>query len=116
MGCVKSSVQVTVKWIKYKSPDQERVIKNGKGEIGCPLDGGNSIFYVKKRGFQGDGKFRRKPTSHNIVLTLLSTTWRRKTRFLLDVIVRERPTTTNVILAMLRGCGEGERDDSLRIK
>ena len=48
MGCVKSSVQVTVKWIKYKSPDQEQVIKNGKGEIGCPLDEGNSIFYVKK--------------------------------------------------------------------
>ena len=76
-----------------------------KGERSCLLDGGNYIFHVKKkkRGFLGDGKFRRKPASHNIVLTLLNTTWRRNTRFLVDVIVRGRPTTPNVILAMLRG-------------
>ena len=45
---VKSSVQVTVKEIKDKSPTQEQVITNGKGELGCLLDGGNGIFHEKR--------------------------------------------------------------------
>ena len=73
--------------------EKEAVFWMGKWHFPCK----------KKRGFLGDGKFRRKPASHNIVLTLLNTTWRRNTRFLVDVIVRGRPTTPNVILAMLRG-------------
>ena len=89
-----------MKGIKDKSPAQEPVTTNGKGERGCLLDGGNGIFHVKKRGFLGDGKFRRKPASHNIVLTLLNTTWRRNTRFLVDVLVRGRPAFPNMILAI----------------
>ena len=43
----------------------------------------------KKRGFLWDEKFIRKPPSHNTVLTLLNTAWRKNTSFLVDVIVRQ---------------------------
>ena len=48
-GSVKTSVPVPMKVIKDKSPVQEPVITDGKGERSCLLDGGKSIFYVKQR-------------------------------------------------------------------
>ena len=48
-GSVKTSVQVPVKGIKDKSPVQEPVITDGKGERSCLLDGGKGIVYVKRR-------------------------------------------------------------------
>ena len=49
-GSVKASIQVPVKLIKHESPAQEPVIKYGKGERSCLLDGGNGIVHVKERG------------------------------------------------------------------
>ena len=49
-GSVKASVQVPVKWLTEQSPVQEPVIKDGKGERGCPLDGEKGIVHVKERG------------------------------------------------------------------
>ena len=50
-----------------------------------------------------DGKFRRKSAQQNIILTLLNTPFRRKKRFLVDIIIRGRLTTPDGILAVLRG-------------
>ena len=49
-GSVKASIQVPVKLIKHESPAQEPVIKYGKGERSCLLDGGNGTVHVKQRG------------------------------------------------------------------
>ena len=48
-GSVKTSVQVPVKGITDKSPVQEPVITDGKGERSCLLDEGKGIVYVKRR-------------------------------------------------------------------
>ena len=48
-GSVKTSVQVPMKGTEDKSPVQEPVMKVGKGERSCLLDGGKIIVYVKQR-------------------------------------------------------------------
>ena len=55
-----------------------------------------------KRGFLGDGKFRRKPALPIIIVTLLNTSLMKKKRFLVDGIVRGRTTTPHVIVAVLK--------------
>ena len=48
-GSFKTSVQVPVKWMKDKSAVQEPVIKDGRGERSCLLNGGKHNVYVKQR-------------------------------------------------------------------
>ena len=47
---VKACVKVQVKGIKYESPAQEPLIKDGKGEKSCLLDGGKGSVHVNSRG------------------------------------------------------------------
>ena len=49
-GSVKASVQIPVEGIADKSPAQEPLIKDDKGERSCLLDSVNGIVHVKERG------------------------------------------------------------------
>ena len=80
------------------------MIKAGKGERSCFVEGGKGSVHIKERDeSSGMEASRRKPASLNMTLTLLNTPSRRKRRFLVDGIVRRMPPTPNVILALVEG-------------
>ena len=54
---VQASVQVPMKGIKDQSSAHKPVIKYGKGERSCLLDGGNIILNVKLKGNSWGMKF-----------------------------------------------------------